>query len=193
MLGLTWITKMFMGIPFLKGVDFSNLGEMLSGFATAIAVFYAIVQYWSYNKDEKIRTLNEFNQRYATDKSIEKVVRWMLRTALYDENGKIVGKDPEKNDGNIPEVFDKELFMRFYEELNFLIDKHLLNEEDTLHFFAYYALVFDEYASFREDITDYDSDQWTNFHSFINRIKQTKYLLNALDALKRECTRNSPF
>lgn len=184
---ITGVTNIIMSFSVFKDVDFSALGDMLSGVAAAIAVFYAIVQYKSYLEDRKTKTLNEFNQRYVSDESIEKVIRWMVANAKYDENGRIVGKDPEKNEGEMPSIYDKEMFMRFFEELNILINKGLLNEKDTLKMFAYYALVFDEYPSFREDIRDYDNKkQWYDFHQFIFKTGQAKNLQEAVDKLKEE-------
>lgn len=158
----------------------SSFGDFLSGITSVIVVFYIIVQYESYLRDKKTTTLNEFNQRYITDKNVEKVVKWMLANALCDENGRIVGKDPKKNEGDEPSIYEKENFMRFFEELNILIEKGLLKEEDALRLFAYYALVFDEYPSFRENIKDYnDPVLWYNFHQFITRSKITKNFIKS--------------
>jgi hypothetical protein len=171
---LLWIINEVIGLLQMKDDEVSALGGMLSGITAAIGVFYAILQYRSYQDSRKTELLCTYNQRYAADKSIEKVIKWILKTAKLDENGKIVGKDPNTVLGvEIPDIYDKEMFMRFFEELNVQINKGLLQKEDTLRLFAAYALIFDEYSSFREDITDYDDRTvWSNYHDFIEKNKK---------------------
>ena len=188
-IGLTIITYYTCSFFFKEKIDVSNLGEMLSGITAAIAAFYVMIQYQSYLKDKKNNQLSIYNKRFAEDKYIAKVTKWMINSAKYDENGRIVGKNKEKiiKEEETPDTYDKEMFMRFFEELNVQINNHLLNEEDTLRLFAYYALVFDEYKSFREEITDYDKDDlWMNFHKFIDRTKQTRLTLDVIESIKKE-------
>ena len=188
-IGLTGLTHLFITLPFMEGKDIASLGQILSAVTAAIAVFYAIISYKDHLLEKKNNLLCLYNKRYTEDKSVEKVVRWMLSTAKMDENGGIVGHDPSKEvkDVEKPDVYDKEMFMRFFEELNIQIDNHLLNEDNTLQLFAEYALIFDEYPSFRKDITDYDNEgAWTYFHSFIRKIKRAKSINEALNRTKKE-------
>lgn len=148
---------------------FGSLASALIAFGVA---FYGIFQYDRHVKEKKTELLCSYNKRYATDVNIEKVVRWII--ANLDENGKLRENDPcEKND--IPGIYEKELFMRFFEEMYLQTSQGKINKEDTIRLFSYYALMFDKHDRFHSDITDYDSDDWHYYHKFICMMKCEKY------------------
>ena len=81
-------------------------------------------------------------------------------------------------------IYEKEMFMRFFEELYLQIKAGHLNREDVYHLFAYYALKYNKYLDFRKNIEDYKSkeelpanekdakeyDNWTNFRCFVEEM-----------------------
>lgn len=155
-----------------------------------VAAVYAIVQYEDYKLAERTKLFCEYNQRYSTDKNIEEVIQWMLKVSIQDENGQIIGASPMRTYYN-PGIYKKEMFMRFFEELNKRIDNKHISKSDAYDFFSYYALLFDRYREFRLDITDYkrqdkkedEKDQnntnecgqdktnlWRGFSSFIEKM-----------------------
>ena len=150
---------------------------------------YAVCQYNNHLKEEKRKMLCEYNKRYSSDKNIEKVVEWMLLIARTDDDtGEIIGV--KQNIKCIPpSIYTKEMFMRFFEEINLRIEKGDMNADEVYKLFAYYAMKFDEYPGFRLDIKDYkkeselegnsedvnkNKDYWVDFRSFIEKMKKVE-------------------
>ncbi len=143
-------------IPFLKDIMTSDLGTLMSGICTAIVAFYAIIEFEQHLRDKKTELLCSYNERYSTDKNIEKVVKLIL------------GEDTADAKAG---VFEKEIFMRFFEELNIQIEHGKLDECEVKNLFSYYALEFHNNDDLHKDITDYGSkDVWGDFHKFIERM-----------------------
>ena len=113
----------------------------------------------------------------------------MLKVAILDEHGNIVGADPLRLFCK-PGVNEKEMFMRFFEELYLHINNNSIDKKQACLLFSYYAIKFDEYRDFRLDITDYKSENelkveengnernidyklyWINFRKFVNEMKE---------------------
>lgn len=165
--------------------NYSLLAGIGTFVSTLVAGLYAIYEYDNHKKEVQTNLLCQYNQRYSSDKNIRRVLKWMLKVAEI-ENGEIIGvKEIENNDSW---TYEKEMFMRFFEELNKRIDNNDINERDVYDLFSYYALKFDEFYGFRADITDYKNekeilemseedrviyqDPWSNFRSFIDKMKK---------------------
>lgn len=86
----------------------------------------------------------------------------MLKVAKLDNNGEIVGAHPNSILINKPNIIEKEMFMRFFEEIYLHIKEDNLDKESVFRLFAYYALKFDEHPEFRLDITDYKNEKELN-------------------------------
>lgn len=113
----------------------------------------------------------------------------MLRVAILNDKGEIVGADPIRFYYN-PGIHEKEMFMRFFEELYLHIDNKSLDKEQVCLLFSYYAIKFDEIKEFRLDITDYYSKvelekrgktddkkdnynkYWTNYRKFVDEMRK---------------------
>ena len=140
----------------------SNVGILVT---SVIAVIYAVVEHQNHKDEEKTKILCEYNYRYSTDKNISKVVRWILKVAKTDKDGVIIDIDLEMSSTR-PDIYDKEIFMRFFEELQTMIDEGLMNPKDASNMFGFYAKQFHKYSKLRTDITDYDTDLWEKFRKF---------------------------
>ena len=151
---------------------------------------YAVFKYRNHLQEEKRKVLCEYNQRYSTDKNIEAVIEWMVQVAKTDEKtGEIKGVNKDIKTVP-PSIHKKEMFMRFFEELNIRLEKNDMNTDEVYSLFAYYALKFDNYWDFRLDIKDYKNelelrgmnvierkafnDNWTGFRSFIDKMEKEK-------------------
>lgn len=164
-----------------------SIAEWGAFIVALIGVVYAAHQYQNHLKEEQRRVLCEYNQRYSTDKNIEIVVEWMLQVAkTNEETGEIEGVN--RNVKQIsPGIHKKEMFMRFFEELNLRLEHNDMNIDEVYNLFAYYALKFDKYWDFRLDIKDYKNslelrgmhevdkkkykDYWNGFRSFIDKME----------------------
>ena len=151
---------------------------------TCFAALFAVAEYQNHKKEQRIILLGKYNQRYSTDKNIQKVVRWMLKVAILNSEGDIVGADPYKSYSK-PDIHEKEMFMRFFEELYLHIKNGGVEKRQACLFFSYYAIKFDEIKDYRLDISDYKSmeelenekseDQiskyWTSYRCFVEEMK----------------------
>ena len=78
-------------------------------------------------KKEQAQALSKFNERYSSDKNIEIVVKYLIGER---EGAEVV----------IPTTYQLELFLRFFEELEYAISQKMLDEKHTFDMFSYYAL-----------------------------------------------------
>lgn len=165
----------------------ANCGVFL---ATCFTALYAVVEYQNHKKEHRIKLLGEYNQRYSTDRNIQKVITWMLKVAIVDNKGDIVGADPNKYFYK-PDINTKEMFMRFFEELYLHVNNNSIDKRQACQLFSFYAIKFDEIKEFRLDITDYRSKKelieeernseetkdeqtliyWINFREYVEEMK----------------------
>ena len=146
----------------------STAGTML---VATISACYAYHEYLQHQKNEKTQLLCHYNHRYSTDANIKAVVEWML------DNTPAITPSSSANSGDINgclsptkgfvSLYQKEMFMRFFEELNIQIKEGNLDKQQVKDLFSYYAIKFGKIDGFRENVTDYDTN-WSNFKSFVN-------------------------
>ena len=159
----------------------------VSAIIAGIAALYAMYKYETHLKEEKTRLLCDYNQRYASCKDVKRIIEWIHKVVVEDEKGKIMEIDIQRT--NIrPTLHTKEIFMRFFEEINIQLSNNNLDLDNVFHLFAYYPLLLNKFPELREDIADYKSDEelsimdneeekkrlekyWSNFRTFIKRMK----------------------
>ena len=171
--------------------DLSAIANIGVFFATLFATLYAVVQYHNHKKEHRINLLGEYNHRYATDKNVQEVISWMLKIAIVNNNGEIVNAEPCRCLSK-PGIHEKEMFMRFFEELYLHIENGSIDKRQACKLFSYYAIKFDEIKEYREDITDYKSKKelenekkkrneeegiadamiyWSNYRKFVDEMR----------------------
>ena len=149
--------------------SYSELGAFI---VAMVSAGYAFDQYQNYKNVERTKLLCEYNQRYSSDRNIHDVVSWMLRVAIVNDKGDIVGADPLRCFCK-PGIHEKEMFMRFFEELYLHVDNKSIEKKKACLLFSYYAIKFDEIKEFRLEITDYNSKEYcVNYHKFVNEMKE---------------------
>ena len=84
------------------------LPEWISLIIAFIALVLTIVEYGRYKKRFRVEILCKFNERYQKDEEIKSVTKFLEEL----EDGK---------SDNVPHIHELEMYMRFYEELYFLI------------------------------------------------------------------------
>lgn len=142
----------------------SALVASLSFVVTVLTVWYAQKEYKRMAKDKKNEVFMRYNQRYEENKYIRKIIRYCTieRSAA-------------------PTVHEKEMFLRFFEELERMIKSEYLSENDVCEYFSYYFLLLwnDDKNFFwdEEMLKPYeslqaaqDSIEWSNLTVFYNRI-----------------------
>ena len=145
---------------------------LVSGFA----LFYAKKEYDDHKKSEKIALLCQYLHRYANDPNIKKVEDYILESALLDEEKDIVGFDKSKIPSNVPSVWEKEMFMHFFEEIELLIEGKMIERDDVIDLIGFYGGVFHRVSEFHKDISDYDvEDYWKYYLRFVKSIPDSFY------------------
>ena len=117
--------------------SFSDILSALVSLGTLIvagySAWYAQKEYNKHLEEERTKLLCEYNHRYSTDKYVECVIEWMLQIAIMSEDGNIKGVNRQiKN--SPPNIHQKEMFMRFFEELQLQIISDTINFILTSYF-----------------------------------------------------------
>ena len=150
-----------------KSIDWSSIICDFLSFLTAMATIatawiaykalnYAKKEYELHKKAKEAETLSSYNQRYSTDIHIEKTIKFLMEEL------------PVENFS----LNDKEMFLRFFEELQFTIEQGGLSKETAYDMFAFYALEAAEKGD--EFIPDYSSKEWGRFRLFVRDMQQIK-------------------
>lgn len=157
------------------------------------ALFLSICGYNDASDRFKISALSKYNERYATDPSIRKVIEWYIENEksyikmitdngginniiamrksdqnLYDiASPKIALWKRESHNMNIPypSIYQFELFGRFLEEIGLAVKCNYITAAQAGNFFSYYA----PFIMF--DLEDYKNSCWDNLAEFINTEK----------------------
>ena len=156
-----------------------TIASLITAVATFIGVCYAVCQYCAYKEQEKTVILSKYNERYATDPDIQKVVNYLL----WKENPQYIDDEKKKIDKTLyggeceddikPTRNQVEMFMRFFEELQVSIDAGRLDGYMAKNLFAYYAKVLDSHYDNRLIPKEnwlpknYSLEVWPYFHKFI--------------------------
>lgn len=147
-------------------VSVSAFIAALSLVVTAITIVYAYREYKRSLKDKRSEVFMKYNQRYEENEHIQRIVKYCT---IEGEN-------------NPPTVYDKELFLRFHEELERMIKADYISEDDVCEFFAYYfVLLWNDDKHFfwdQEMLYPFDnlkdaqnSVEWRTLKSLYNRIR----------------------
>lgn len=114
---------------YFKCICLGYFPDWIMAIAAVSAFYYSSCEYKEHKRREKMETFSEYSARYSKDENIQKVVEYLI---AYLE------------DGNIEEhqvsIYNKEMFLRFFEELQYQMDKGRIDKEDVEDFFVYYAV-----------------------------------------------------
>lgn len=96
---------------------------------TIIAIIFSAYEYYGHKKREKLSVFSEYSKRYAEDPNIKCVSVFLIE--YFENTGTKVA---------VPTIYQKEMFLRYFEELELLIEKGKMDEDDIADFFVYYAV-----------------------------------------------------
>ncbi len=129
--------------------------------AALFAIIVAFFEYKQLKGRRKSELFSELNKRYLADeKNIQPVIRYLSHL---------------HPNAPIPEGYQIELFLRFFEEIDVYLKEEALDEETTYHLFAYYCLeIFKpEFISLLEGI-NFQEEEWPLLSDFLERMKSVK-------------------
>ena len=141
------------------------------GILTFVATLFTLILAWaafSYTKREyslhlakgQSETLSHFNERYSSDKNIEKVVTYYINK---------IENTPHITE---PTIFEKEMFLRFFEELQYAIEQNAISKDMAFYMFSYYAIkAYEEGDDF---VNDMHKGNWKRFCKFAKDMLQIK-------------------
>lgn len=108
--------------------DLVSYCDIAESICVLLGVVGGVIEYFRRRKHAMYEVLSEYNDRYANDKNIEVVSKYLI--------GYLEGKE----DSRPPTIYEKEMFLRFFEELQYQIDKGRIKKECVENFFVYYAV-----------------------------------------------------
>lgn len=129
--------------------------------AALFAIIVAFFEYKQLKGRRKSELFSELNKRYLADeKNIQPVIRYLSHL---------------HPNAPVPEGYQIELFLRFFEEIDVYLKEEALDEETTYHLFAYYCLeIFKpEFISLLEGI-NFQEEEWPLLSDFLERMKSVK-------------------
>lgn len=147
-----------------ENMSIGNVSEIITASVATMALFLSIIEYEKYKTAERYATLAEYNKRYSSDQYIISCLNY-LTSHLYNE------------DRNLPTIVERELFIRYFEELQVQVNSGRLNKDKVQELFAYYGIVAFLDPSFSENIIEFDSEDekisnnsknvWNNYYLFL--------------------------
>lgn len=155
-------------------INTDQLFDTITCYVAIVSAIYALYQYYNYTEREKYEKLSRLSERFASDKNIKRVVKSLI--ACYNEEyGKkffnistFEESTPKKNETDkIPSekvIFERELFLRFFEEIQYALDTGSLDKEIVCYYFAYYAVVASLIGE--KFVEDYNDITWKEFRIF---------------------------
>lgn len=124
------------------------------------AFVYTKREYSLHLAKEQANTLSHYNERYSSDENISKVVTYFIQ------------KMERTSNITNPTTFEKEMFLRFFEELQFAIEQKAISKKIAYEMFSYYAIkAYEEGKLFVEDMFD---GNWNRFCLFAKEMKRIK-------------------
>lgn len=136
-----------------------------------ISLSFAYKEYRKRLKFEQCDVIMRYNERYENSESIKRVVDFLTK--------KYKGEEVETE--KLPSIYDKEIFLRFFEELNYMIDCGYLEKDIIADTFAFYFLVAwnddtlfwdaEMYAPAESMKEAQNSPSWNNAKSFYKKMK----------------------
>lgn len=146
------------------------LATVITAIISYMALSYARNEYDAHKQKEESEALSSFNERYCTDEHIANVLNFLIDFSKCKELHDV--ETCLKIEKNPPSVNDKEMFMRFFEELQYAIEQKRLSKQIVYDMFAYYALEVDKMGE--KFVEDYHHSSWIRFRRFVKEMKQVK-------------------
>ena len=141
--------------------------EMISVFtqvfialAAIIGIFISIIQQRIMVKQLKAEVFIRYSSKYAISPEVTAVIKYLEHIDGLKHKQTIVP----------PDSHDIEIFMHYFEEIEYLLDARIMDEQMVYEMFSYYLFVFENNVE-KFDITDYKSDSWSKFHHLLIRMK----------------------
>lgn len=139
------------------------VAQVIIALAAVIGIYSNVRQLRIMQKQLKTEAFIRYCSHYSMSPEVLTVVKYLE---------KLVGLS-HKDDISTPDGHDIEIFMRYFEEIEHLIEVKILDEQVVFDLFSYYLFVFEN--NIKEfNITDYDSESWSKFRLLLQRLERIR-------------------
>lgn len=126
-----------------------------------VTLYIAYIEYQLHKERQMADTLSEYNKRYSENETFKGIIIELIR----HEDDEIGNDDILKGTEDAQIVYNRELFMRFFEELQIQIEKGNLERSLVHELFGWYAKKVEQLGE--NFVSDYEKDCWTTFKCFV--------------------------
>ena len=142
--------------------DISNIADAIVAVCAVIGIIYSRNEYKKHKQRERWKTFSEYSARYANDENIKAVTQFLIEF--------IEGKEHKKE----LTTNQKEMFMRFFEELELQIENDRLDQDTVKDFFVYYAVAAAVCPEFMNDVFIDRYGLWEHYKRIVKRYKDIR-------------------
>lgn len=153
------------------------LVSVFSLVVSVIAISFVKREYNLHKQAEMANTLSRYNERYCADEHIERTVNFLSKyhDAKNAEKHKYYSRKEilsivKRWDSS--SSMDKEIFLRFFEELQYSITQRALDKDVVYDMFSYYAIVAYELGN--DFVEDFNDRCWQTFRVFAKSMIQIR-------------------
>lgn len=141
--------------------NWGSYAELFMACLAFITLLISACEYCWHKKRERVCVLENYNARYAGDEEIKAVVTYL--EAL-----------EENKERTEPNVHQLEMYMRFCEELYFLIKSKSMKRNIAYYMFGHYVLIFNTENKKWIEKLGYNEKYWTVFRKFVCEMNNAK-------------------
>lgn len=157
--------------------SWANILEALGTLSTAVIALFALCytkrEYHKQKERTKISVLGKLNERYCNSAPIQRTIRFLMSREQYSDKPLESNKKEYNRWKELCSARDRELFMRFFAELQLSINAELIDKEYAKVMFGYYAVAASNMG--KEFVDDYDEIYWSLFRTFAESMRQLDY------------------
>ncbi|MCR5362804.1 MAG: hypothetical protein K6E73_12475 [Bacteroidales bacterium] len=149
------------------GTHFPDYLSAWSTFATALfalcALIYSWVEYRAHKKRAKAEVLRRYNERYYENNAVQYIVKY-----IYNNASKKRCPNPKKKF-----YLNLELFLRFFEEIQYSIVTDSIDKKEVRYILGYYAMRAIQCKKIKKTIND-KPKAWIDFIYFVKTMNEIK-------------------
>lgn len=142
---------------------FKDLALLLTPLITLLTVIIAFREYYRKRKQDKIELFIKYNARFCINEDVMRVTKYLEKYVGLNHHGEVY----------TPDDHQVEMFMRYFEELEFLIESGAIDEEIVSYMFSYYVFEFEKRKDEWKNV-GYEEEGWRVFRNFVNRMHRIK-------------------
>lgn len=150
------------------------IGTVITALVAVIALVYSIRQYNFHREQRKISVLAKYNERYCASPEIKHVIEFLMAEEEYREEHTVTKEKKYRESAFKAPERDREMFMRFFAEIQVAINAGLIDKEYAKVMFGYYAVAASNLGV--KFVSDYNAEYWSLYRSFAESMRQLDFV-----------------